>query len=129
MLERILDIAADELGIDPVEIRRRNFIPPEAFPLTTVTGAQLRHRRVREGARRGAAESPATTSCAPSRRRAASAATRMQLGIGVCVLRRDHAPAGCSSEYGAVEIDDDGTVTATRRHVARTARATRPRSR
>ena len=39
MLERILDIAADELGIDPVEIRKRNFIPPEAFPLETLTGA------------------------------------------------------------------------------------------
>ena len=39
MLERIIDIAADELDIDPVEIRRRNLIPPEAFPLTTVTGA------------------------------------------------------------------------------------------
>ena len=39
MLERIIDIAADELGIDPVEIRRRNFLPPERFPLTTVTGA------------------------------------------------------------------------------------------
>src|SRR5262249_61017561 len=39
MLERIIDIAAGELGIDPVEIRRRNFIPPERFPLTTVTAA------------------------------------------------------------------------------------------
>src|SRR5262245_62051910 len=38
-LERIIDMAADELGIDPVEIRKRNFIPAEAFPLTTVTGA------------------------------------------------------------------------------------------
>ena len=37
MLERILDMAADELDIDPVEIRKQNFIPPEAFPLTTVT--------------------------------------------------------------------------------------------
>jgi carbon-monoxide dehydrogenase large subunit len=32
LAERLMDIAAKELGIDPVEIRRRNFIPPEAFP-------------------------------------------------------------------------------------------------
>ena len=32
VMERLLDIAAKELQIDPVEIRRRNFIPPEAFP-------------------------------------------------------------------------------------------------
>ncbi len=38
-LERIMDIAADELEIDPVEIRRVNLIPKEAFPYTTKTGA------------------------------------------------------------------------------------------
>lgn len=32
MLERLVDLAADELGLDPVEIRRRNFIPPMPFP-------------------------------------------------------------------------------------------------
>jgi carbon-monoxide dehydrogenase large subunit len=30
--ERLLDIAARELGIDRIEIRKRNFIPPDAFP-------------------------------------------------------------------------------------------------
>jgi len=32
VIERMLDIAAKELGIDRAEIRRRNFIPPESFP-------------------------------------------------------------------------------------------------
>ena len=32
VIERLLDIAARELGIDRTEIRRRNFIPPDAFP-------------------------------------------------------------------------------------------------
>jgi aerobic carbon-monoxide dehydrogenase large subunit len=31
-IERLLDIAAKQLGIDPLEIRRRNLIPPDAFP-------------------------------------------------------------------------------------------------
>jgi carbon-monoxide dehydrogenase large subunit len=32
IIERLLDIAARELGIDLVEIRKRNLIPPDAFP-------------------------------------------------------------------------------------------------
>jgi carbon-monoxide dehydrogenase large subunit len=32
VMERLLDIAARELGIDRAEIRRRNFIPADAFP-------------------------------------------------------------------------------------------------
>jgi carbon-monoxide dehydrogenase large subunit len=32
VIERLLDVAARELGIDRAEIRRRNLIPPEAFP-------------------------------------------------------------------------------------------------
>jgi len=32
VIERLLDIAARELGIDRTEIRRRNFIPPDKFP-------------------------------------------------------------------------------------------------
>jgi carbon-monoxide dehydrogenase large subunit len=32
VIERMMDMAAKELGMDPVEIRKRNLIPPEAFP-------------------------------------------------------------------------------------------------
>jgi carbon-monoxide dehydrogenase large subunit len=32
VMERLLDLAARELGIDPVEIRKRNLIPPDKFP-------------------------------------------------------------------------------------------------
>lgn len=38
LLERMMDLAAKELGIDPAEIRRKNFIPPDAFPYTTPHG-------------------------------------------------------------------------------------------
>jgi carbon-monoxide dehydrogenase large subunit len=31
----MVDLAADELGLDPVELRRRNYIPPEAMPFKT----------------------------------------------------------------------------------------------
>jgi carbon-monoxide dehydrogenase large subunit len=32
IIERLLDLAAKELGIDRIEIRRRNFLPPDVFP-------------------------------------------------------------------------------------------------
>ena len=36
VVERLLDIAADEMGIDPVEIRQRNYITEEKMPFTTL---------------------------------------------------------------------------------------------
>ena len=38
VLEQMMDIAARSLGIDPAEIRRRNFIPADAFPYTIPSG-------------------------------------------------------------------------------------------
>jgi carbon-monoxide dehydrogenase large subunit len=35
VIERLVDLAADELGIDPAELRRRNYIAPEAMPFKT----------------------------------------------------------------------------------------------
>jgi carbon-monoxide dehydrogenase large subunit len=37
-IERIVDIAAQELGLSPEAVRRKNFIAPDAFPYTTPTG-------------------------------------------------------------------------------------------
>ncbi len=38
LIERLVQSAAYELGIDPVELRRRNFIHPDQFPYTSATG-------------------------------------------------------------------------------------------
>jgi aerobic carbon-monoxide dehydrogenase large subunit len=35
VIERLVDLAAAQTGIDPVELRRRNLIPPEAMPFKT----------------------------------------------------------------------------------------------
>ena len=37
-MERTMDLVAKELDLDPVEVRRKNFIQPDAFPYTTATG-------------------------------------------------------------------------------------------
>jgi len=38
VLERLVDMAARDLGIDPSEIRRRNYIPPDAMPVKLPNG-------------------------------------------------------------------------------------------
>jgi aerobic carbon-monoxide dehydrogenase large subunit len=108
-LERIMDIAADELGIDPVELRRRNFLDPAAFPVTTAVGARydsgdydlplreaLRiadYDKLREEqARRRESDDP------------------VQLGIGVSVYVEVTAPGG-GSEFGSVKVNTDGSAT------------------
>ena len=40
VVERLTAVAAQELGIDPVEIRRKNFIPKEDFPYQTPVALQ-----------------------------------------------------------------------------------------
>jgi carbon-monoxide dehydrogenase large subunit len=37
-LERMMDVVAAELGLAPEAVRRKNFIPPDAFPYATPTG-------------------------------------------------------------------------------------------
>ena len=38
MIERIVDIVAAELGFDPVELRKRNYVQPEDYPYRTPNG-------------------------------------------------------------------------------------------
>ena len=80
MLERIIDIAAAELGIDPAEMRRRNFLQPRRVPVhhrdadASTTAATTTPRSPRRCGSR------ATTSCAPSRPSAGPAATGSRSG-------------------------------------------------
>ncbi|MEZ4497247.1 MAG: xanthine dehydrogenase family protein molybdopterin-binding subunit [Thermomicrobiales bacterium] len=37
-IERVMDLLADASGIDPAELRRRNFVQPDQFPYTTLSG-------------------------------------------------------------------------------------------
>jgi carbon-monoxide dehydrogenase large subunit len=109
MLERVIDLAADELGIDPVELRRRNLIASSEFPLTTAMGAAYD-----SGDYAGALDEAVRVAgyddlLAEQAARRAAGAT-VQLGIGVSTYVEITA-GGMSSEFGAVEVHDDGTAT------------------
>ncbi|MBK5289632.1 MAG: molybdopterin-dependent oxidoreductase, partial [Acidimicrobiia bacterium] len=111
MLERIIDMAAHELGIDPVEIRRKNLLPPEAFPLTTVTGANYdvgEYAKALDEACRVAGYDTLRAEQAERRARG----DIKQLGIGVSTYVEVTA-GGVFQEYAAIEVNDDGTATAT----------------
>jgi carbon-monoxide dehydrogenase large subunit len=109
LIERVLDVAADQLGIDPAEIRRRNFLPPEAFPLTTTTGAAYdsgEYAKALDAALNAAGYDELRAEQA--RRRSAN--DPVQLGIGVSCYVEVTAPLGLHTEYGAVEVHEDGTA-------------------
>jgi aerobic carbon-monoxide dehydrogenase large subunit len=40
LIERMMDLGARQLGVDPAELRRRNFIPPDQFPYLTPVALQ-----------------------------------------------------------------------------------------
>ncbi|MFZ0214780.1 MAG: xanthine dehydrogenase family protein molybdopterin-binding subunit [Candidatus Dormiibacterota bacterium] len=108
LLERTMDLLARELHLDPVEVRRRNFIPPEKFPFRTLTGIEYDTGeyakpldRVLELAgydelRREQAE-----------RRARG--DRNLLGVGVATYV-EVTGLGTPTEHGAVEIHADGEI-------------------
>jgi aerobic carbon-monoxide dehydrogenase large subunit len=41
LIERMMDVLAQKIGVDKAEIRRRNFVKPEEFPYTTALGWTL----------------------------------------------------------------------------------------
>jgi len=41
MIERVMDWVADELGLDPAEVRRRNFVQPDQFPYNTAAAPDM----------------------------------------------------------------------------------------
>ena len=115
LLERIIDMAAAELEMDPVEIRKQNFLQPDEFPLTTVTGANYdvgEYARALDEAVRVAGYEELRREQAQRRERG----DVKQLGVGVsCYV--EVTAGGLFQEFGAVEVHEDGSVDRDRRHV------------
>ena len=105
-IERAVDLFAMEIGVDPAEVRRRNFIGQDAFPFTTASGATYD-----VGNYEGALDLALTAADydglrEQQRRRRADGSTR-QLGIGLStyVEITNGFPEG---EFGDVEITPEG---------------------
>jgi carbon-monoxide dehydrogenase large subunit len=109
LIERVLDVAADQLGIDPAEIRRRNFLQPSAFPLTTPTGGNYDSGEYEKALDAVLAASGYAGLRAEQARRRDAGDTKA-LGIGLSTYVEVTAPVGLHMEFGAVEIHDDGSA-------------------
>jgi aerobic carbon-monoxide dehydrogenase large subunit len=109
LIERVLDVAADKIDMDPAEIRRKNFLPPDKFPLTTTSGAHYDSGAYEKALDAALAASGYAELRAEQARRRASNDTK-QLGIGISTYVEVTAPVGLHVEFGAVEIEDDGSA-------------------
>ncbi|MGO4917059.1 xanthine dehydrogenase family protein molybdopterin-binding subunit [Pseudogemmobacter sp. W21_MBD1_M6] len=102
-LERVIDYAARELGVDPWELRRRNFIPAADFPYKSATGEMYDvgdfHRVL------GRVES-LSDKAGFAARKAASAKDGKLRGQGLCYYIE--AILGDPAESAAVEFTEDG---------------------
>ncbi|WP_407492752.1 xanthine dehydrogenase family protein molybdopterin-binding subunit [Pseudooceanicola sp. MF1-13] len=105
LLERGMEYAARELGVDPWELRRKNFIKPQQMPYKTVTDelydvgefARLLDHVAEKADRAGFED-----------RRAQSEANGKLRGLGLCYYIE--SILGDPSEGATVEFNADGTV-------------------
>ena len=109
-IERAMDLFADEIGMDPAEVRRRNLIPPDAFPYTTPTDTVYDvgdYERCLDLALEAADYDQLR---AEQRARRDGGSTKL-LGIGVSVYVEVTAGPQAGEEYGRVEVHADGSAT------------------
>jgi carbon-monoxide dehydrogenase large subunit len=105
-IERMVDLFAAEVGLDPIEVRRRNFIAPASFPHTTPTGANYDSGAYEAALDKVLAAAGYDDLRAEQARRRASGDQRL-LGIGVAVYVEITNPDG-GGEFGSIEVHDDG---------------------
>jgi len=107
-LERVMDVAAAELGVDPVELRRRNLIGAAQFPFTTPTGTRYDCGDYAK-ALDAAVEAAGYQSLRAEQARRRAAGERWMLGIGVAVYVE--VTGGAGGEYAEVAVEADGGAT------------------
>ncbi|NIR37900.1 MAG: molybdopterin-dependent oxidoreductase, partial [Actinobacteria bacterium] len=101
-IEEVINAVAAAIGVDPSDVRRRNFVDPADMPLRTETG--LTH----DGGDYAALMVRATDL---ARDRAAGQAGRAEhrfIGVGVASFVETTAGSHFSGEYGRVEVRPDG---------------------
>jgi carbon-monoxide dehydrogenase large subunit len=109
LLERAMDLLAHELGMDPADVRRRNFLDPAAFPLTTSSGARYDSGDYAKAFDR-ALELAGYQELRREQAERRARGDGRQMGIGLSAYVEITGGAG-PSEYGAVRVGPDGKVT------------------
>jgi aerobic carbon-monoxide dehydrogenase large subunit len=112
-VERSIDLFAAEIGMDPAEVRRINFIPPFDSPHTTAMGATYDNGNY-VAALDKALEAAGYAELRAEQARRRQAGDVRQLGIGLSVyveITGAGGESGAPSEDASVEVHPDGTAT------------------
>ncbi|MBV9257965.1 MAG: molybdopterin-dependent oxidoreductase, partial [Ktedonobacteraceae bacterium] len=113
IVERTMDRIALELGLDPADVRRRNFISPQAFPYKTVTGITYDSGNYQAALER-ALELGNYTSWRAKQRQYRETAHSKLLGIGLASFIElsgdSFTPHNAPREAATVRIRRDGTI-------------------
>ncbi|PHX71478.1 MAG: carbon monoxide dehydrogenase [Acidimicrobium sp.] len=105
-IERTIDEFARVTGIDPAEVRRRNYIDPSAFPLTTSMGAKYDSGEY-AAALELALKAAGYDQLLVEQKKRRDSNDPVQIGIGIASYVETTNPMG-SGDYGSVEIKADG---------------------
>ena len=105
-IERTLDEFARVCGIDPAEVRRRNYIAPSDFPLTTSMGAKYDSGEY-AAALELALNAAGYDQLLVEQKKRRDSNDPVQIGIGIASYVETTNPMG-SGDYGSVEIKADG---------------------
>ena len=112
-IERLVDEAAAELGMDPVELRRRNWIGADEFPFTSIGGVTFDVGDHAAATDRALALFDYDARVAQRDERRASGATRL-LGIGVSTYTEECGLSigldGIDREHAAITVRADGSA-------------------
>jgi carbon-monoxide dehydrogenase large subunit len=107
-IDRVLDLAAQELGILPEEIRRKNLIPNDAFPYRTQTGQTYDVGDYELTLQEAMRIADIDAARVEQQRRIDAGETKL-LGIGLATYVEITGFGG--SEFGSVQIHKDGSAT------------------
>ncbi|HEV8441214.1 MAG TPA: xanthine dehydrogenase family protein molybdopterin-binding subunit [Methylomirabilota bacterium] len=105
-IERGMDLLAARLGLDPAEVRRRNFIPPDRFPYTTLLGNSYD-----SGEYTRALDHALAKARYPELRREQAAARAQGRLVGIGLASYVEICGFEDPETSDVEVADDGNVT------------------
>jgi aerobic carbon-monoxide dehydrogenase large subunit len=109
LVERAMDMLAAELGVDPIEVRRRNFIAPEEFPIKTQGGASYDSGEYARALDK-VLEVAGYEQLRAEQRERRERGDAVQLGIGISTYVEF---TGFGGEKGTCAVSDDGRVTVT----------------
>jgi carbon-monoxide dehydrogenase large subunit len=105
-IERTIDEFARVCGLDPADVRRKNYLTPSSFPLTTAMGAKYDSGEY-AAALDKALEAAGYQQLREEQARRRASGKPLQMGIGIASYVETTNPMG-SGDYGAVEITDEG---------------------